>query len=92
MELLDERAVALPPVNPETARRLLAGLKVNTLLTGHRGSPPLDVEAVVAAIVSVSQLAHELGDQLEALDVNPLIVSQHGAIAVDALVVPRSAG
>ena len=51
VELLDERAVALPPVNPETALRLLTGLKVNTLLAGHRGSPPLDVEAVVAAIV-----------------------------------------
>jgi acyl-CoA synthetase (NDP forming) len=92
VELLDERVVALPPVSPETARRLLAGLKVKTLLTGHRGSPPLDVEALVAAIVTVSQLAHELGDQLEALDVNPLIVSPHGATAVDALVVPRSAG
>ena len=92
VELLDERAVALPPVSPETARRLLARLKVNTLLTGHRGSPPLDIDALVAAIVAVSQLAHELGDHLEALDVNPLIVGTHGAIAVDALVVPRQAG
>ena len=40
VELLDERVVALPPVSPETAGRLLARLKVNTLLTGHRGSPP----------------------------------------------------
>ena len=57
---------------------------MNTLLTGHRGGPPLDVDAVIAAVVAVSQLAHELGDLLEALDVNPLIVSEHGAIAVDA--------
>jgi hypothetical protein len=92
VELLDERVVALPPVSPETARRLLARLKVNTLLTGHRGSPPLDIDALVAAIVAVSHIAHELGDHLEALDVNPLIVGTHGAIAVDALVVPRQAG
>jgi acyl-CoA synthetase (NDP forming) len=92
VELLDERVVALPPVSPEMARQLIGRLKVNALLTGHRGSPPLDVAAVVDAVVAVSQLAHELGDQLEALDVNPLIVSQDGAIAVDALVVPRSAG
>ena len=59
---------------PETARRLVARLRVDALLAGHRGSPPLDVEALVAAVVACLQLAHELGDQLEALDVNPLIV------------------
>jgi acyl-CoA synthetase (NDP forming) len=86
VELLDDRAVALPPVSPEVARRLVAGLKVSALLTGHRGGPRLDVEAVVEAVRAVSQLAHELGDQLDALDVNPLIVGPAGAVAVDALV------
>ena len=43
----------------------------------------------MAAVLAVSQLAAELGDRLEALDVNPLIVTPEGAVAVDALLLPR---
>jgi len=92
VELLAERAVALPPLDAVTARRLLDGLTVSRLLAGHRGGPVLDLDAAVAAIVAIGQLAHELGDHLDALDLNPLIVGVHGAVAVDALVVPRPPG
>ncbi len=93
VELLEDRAVALPPVDAATARRMLAGLKVARLLAGHRAAAAADLDPVVAAVVGVSQLAAELGDRLEALDVNPLIVGPRGAVAVDALVLPRgSAG
>ncbi len=85
VELIDDRVVALPPVSPASARQLLERLKVSRLLAGHRGSAPADVDAVVDTIVAVSQLAHELGDHLDALDVNPLIVGPSGAVAVDAL-------
>jgi acetate---CoA ligase (ADP-forming) len=46
------------------------------------------VDALVAAVHAVSQLAVELGDRIEGLDVNPVIVGPDGAIAVDALVIP----
>jgi hypothetical protein len=46
---------------------------------------------VVDAVVAVSQIAVELGDVIEALDVNPLIAGPDGAVVVDTLVVPRSA-
>jgi hypothetical protein len=42
----------------------------------------------VASLVGVGRLAHELGDEIEAVDVNPLVVTTGGAIAVDALVIP----
>ncbi len=87
VELLHQRAVALPPVDAATARRLLGQLEVARLLEGHRGGPALPVEAVVRAVVAVSRLAEELGDLLVALDVNPLVVHPGGATAVDALVV-----
>ena len=90
VELIDDRVVALPPVSADSARALIGRLKVSRLLGGHRGGAAADLEAVVAAVVAVSQVAHELGEQLDALDVNPLIVSASGAVAVDALVVPRS--
>jgi acyl-CoA synthetase (NDP forming) len=88
VELLDQRAVALPPVDSVTAEAMVARLPVSTLLTGFRGRPKGDVDALVRAVVGISQLALELGDEVAAVDVNPLIVTSTGAEAVDALVVP----
>ena len=73
VELLADRAVALPPVSPAQAGPLLAGLRAARLLAGVRGQPAADHGAVAAAIAGVSQIAVELGDVLEALDINPLI-------------------
>jgi acetate---CoA ligase (ADP-forming) len=89
VELLADRFVALPPVPAVLARELVGGLKVSALLAGARGAPPADVDAVASAIAGLSALAVELGDELEALDVNPLICGPDGAIAVDALAIPR---
>jgi acetate---CoA ligase (ADP-forming) len=89
VELLSDRAVALPPVTVAQAADLLAGLRVRALLNGVRGAPPADLDAVLQAISGVSELALELGDQLAALDINPLICGPAGAVAVDALAIPR---
>jgi acetate---CoA ligase (ADP-forming) len=89
VELLGDRAVALPPVSPAGARRMLGTLRMSRLLAGLRGQPPADLDAVTAAITGLSQLAAELGDVLEALDINPLICGPAGAVAVDALAIPR---
>jgi acyl-CoA synthetase (NDP forming) len=63
-------------------------LRIRPLLDGFRGSAPADVEALVDVVVAVSRLAHERGDELAALDLNPVIVSPEGAVAVDVLMVP----
>ncbi len=89
VELVAERAVALPPVDRETARRMVGGLRVARLLDGYRGSAPADVEALVDAVVALGQLAVELGDHLEAVDLNPVVVGPDSALVVDALVLPR---
>jgi succinyl-CoA synthetase beta subunit len=89
VELLADRAVALPPVLADQAEQMIAGLRAAKLLAGVRGQPGADLGTVVAAITGLSQLACELGDVLEALDVNPLICGPGGAVAVDALAVPR---
>jgi acetate---CoA ligase (ADP-forming) len=92
VELLADRVVALPPVTAAVARELLAELRVRRLLAGVRGAAPADIESVVEAIIALSALAVDLGDDLEALDVNPLICGPAGAIAVDALAIPRAPG
>ncbi len=89
IELLGRRSVALPPVGQAGAAALLDRLDVEALLAGVRGRPPADRDAVIRAVMSVSQLAVELGDVIEAFDVNPLIVGAGGAVAVDVLIVAR---
>jgi hypothetical protein len=89
VELLADRAVALPPVSPGQAHQMLGTLRVARLLAGVRGQPRADLDAVAAAITGLSELATELGDVLEALDINPLICGPDRAVAVDALAVPR---
>jgi acetate---CoA ligase (ADP-forming) len=91
VELLADRAVALPPVDEHAARQMIGELRVGKLLSGIRGAPAADLAAVARAVAGVSALAVDLGDRLLALDVNPLICGPEGAVAVDALAVPVEA-
>jgi acyl-CoA synthetase (NDP forming)/acyl-CoA thioesterase FadM len=84
----DARLLALPP-RPEDVRAALLGLRGAPMLRGLRGRPPADVEAVVQAALRLADLAHDLGDKIEAVDINPLIALPEGVIAVDALIIPR---
>jgi acyl-CoA synthetase (NDP forming) len=88
VELVADRAVALPPVDRETALEMIGRLKVSALLDGFRGAPPGDVDALAAAVVALGQLVVELGSHLAGLDLNPVIVGPHSAYVVDALVIP----
>ncbi len=89
IEIFAERAVVLPPVTRLRAGAILNGLRVAAILAGARGQPPADLDAAAEAIVALSRLACDLGDTLDALDINPLICGPSGAVAADILVVPR---
>jgi acyl-CoA synthetase (NDP forming) len=89
VELLGDRKLAFPPLDEAGARRLIDGLQVRPLLDGVRGAPASDVDAVALAVSRLSVLAADLGDHLEALDVNPVIAGPDGCVAVDALVISR---
>jgi acetate---CoA ligase (ADP-forming) len=89
VELIADRAVALPPLTADEAAGLVGELRVARLLAGVRGGAPADLAAVARAITGLADLACELGEHLEALDINPLICGPHGAVAADALVIPR---
>jgi acyl-CoA synthetase (NDP forming) len=90
VEVLRDRVVALPPVDLARAERLVDRLACRPLLDGVRGAAAADLPAVWSSVVGLGQLAVELGDRLDALDVNPVIAGPHGAVAVDVLVVRRS--
>lgn len=89
VELVSQRVVALPPLEEARAAAMLeANPVVRQLLDGARGRPPVDRAAVVDALVGLGRLANELGEAIEALDVNPLVCTPHGAVAVDVLLLP----
>jgi acyl-CoA synthetase (NDP forming) len=97
-EVADDVAIGLAPVRPGRAREMLDELRGSALLRGVRGRPAPDVKAIVELIVAVSRAFEANGTWLE-LDLNPVIASPSGAVAVDASLVaaqtrvrPPSAG
>jgi acetate---CoA ligase (ADP-forming) len=88
VELLHDRALAMPPLDVAESHRLIDRLAIRPMLDGVRGAAPADVDALAHAISRLSVIATDLGDRLSALDVNPVIVAPSGCVAVDVLVEP----
>lgn len=86
-EILDDTATLLLPAGEPAIRAALGTLKVHHLLDGYRGAPAADIDALVAAIVCISNYALATGDELVELDVNPLMALEFGCLAADALIV-----
>ncbi len=89
IEMMDDRSFALAPCDTCAAERMLGRLKVSRFLDGIRGGKPLDRNALVEIIVKVSLMAEELRNEIEEIDINPVIVLPAGGYAVDALVVAK---
>ncbi len=83
VEVVADRAVALPPLSPPLARALVARTRVARLLAGWRDVPAADMEAIVATLCSLSALLAEV-PQIAELDINPLLADASGVVALDA--------
>jgi len=90
VEVLHDRRLAMPPLDASRATRLIDRLKIRPLLDGVRGQPAADVDALARSLVALSWLAADLGQHLDALDVNPVMCSPDACVAVDVLVLPRT--
>ena len=86
IELLDDHAMELPPLNQFLARRLIERSRVHDTLKAWRGAPAVDMAALERALLRVSEMVCEL-PQLREMDINPIIVDEHGAVSVDARIV-----
>ena len=85
VEVMADRAVALPPLNAALARALIERTRVARLLHGWRDVPPADIDAVVSTLLAVSDLlARE--PRIAEIDINPLLCDAQGALALDARV------
>ncbi|SOC54442.1 acetyltransferase [Chromohalobacter canadensis] len=91
VEVIGDRVVGLPPLNPLLARDMIASTRVARLLRGYRDRPAADIEAVTATLIKVSQLVSDLTRVVE-LDINPLLTDASGVIALDARIVVRAEG
>lgn len=83
VELVGDIGFARAPVSREAAQRLLGRGSWGTLLAGFRGQPQADIDALVDLVVTVGDLIART-PQLEALDLNPVLATPGGCVAVDA--------
>jgi len=86
VELIADRAMELPPLNQFLARRLIERSRVARMLGEWRGGEAADLAAIEQILLRVSEMVCEL-PQLREMDINPIIVDDDGAIAVDARIV-----
>jgi acetyltransferase len=89
VELFADRRFALAPFSETKALALIDSLPIVPLLDGVRGKGPTDKAAAARALTAFSTMCAALAEDLAEVDVNPVIVTQVGAVAVDALVIPR---
>ena len=82
-ELLDDAAIVPLPATPERVEAAIRGLRGAPLLTGGRGGPPLDVAAAARLAAQTGELL--LANGLALLELNPVLVHEHGVTAVDAV-------
>jgi acyl-CoA synthetase (NDP forming) len=92
VEVLRDVQRRCPPLAPDEARGMLARLAGAATLGPFRGRPAADVEAAADVIRRVGQLALDLEDRVGEVEINPLMVTPAGAIAVDAVVTVRAPG
>jgi len=83
VEVIGDRALALPPLNETLARDLISRTRVQRVLAGYRDRPPIDNTALELALIRLAQLAADLPQLIE-LDINPLLADEHGVLALDA--------
>ncbi len=86
VEAFQDRAVTLPPLNRYLARDLIRRTRVATLLGPFRNRPPVDMDALENVLLRLSEMVCEL-PWLAELDINPLLVDENGALALDARIV-----
>ncbi len=83
VELLHDRALGLPPLDETLAHEMIAETRIAKLLGGYRDVPAVDLEAVVRTLRALSAIAVDFPEIVE-LDINPLVATPEGVVAVDA--------
>lgn len=83
VEVIDDKAVALPPLNMNLARELISRTRIARRLAGYRDRPAADTEALCLTLLKLSQLLIDVPEIAE-IDINPLLADEKGVLALDA--------
>jgi acetyl-CoA synthetase (ADP-forming) len=86
VEILKDVAFRIAPITEADAREMIAEVKGYPILKGYRGQPPADIDALVKILVNTSKLVMD-HDEIKELDLNPVMVYEKGAKAVDARII-----
>jgi len=86
VEIINDKALALPPLDLQLARSLIERTRVSRLLRAYRDVPAVKEDAVAMVLVKLAQMAADI-PEIRGLDINPLLADQAGVLAVDARVV-----
>ncbi|QYC44042.1 succinyl-CoA synthetase subunit alpha [Nonomuraea coxensis DSM 45129] len=89
VEVLRDAALRVLPADAAEIRRALTELRGAALLRGARGAEPADLDAVAEVVARIAAFAGSLGERLESLEINPLLVTGSRVEALDALVTWR---
>jgi hypothetical protein len=84
VEIYKDVAIRMAPLSADDARDALGSLRGKALLEGHRGSRPVNREALVDLLVRFSAAAYELRDEVESIDLNPVFCNSQTATIADA--------
>jgi acetyltransferase len=90
VEVLDDKALALPPLNLKLARELITRPRIYRLLQGYRDVPATDIDKLALVLVGLSHLISDL-PTIQELDINPLLADAAGVVALDARIRVTSA-
>lgn len=85
VEIINDKALALPPLDLQLARDLIERTRVSRLLPAYRDVPAVKQDAVALVLVKLAQMATDI-PEIHELDINPLLADETGATAVDARV------
>jgi acetyltransferase len=85
VEIINDKALALPPLDLQLARALIARTRVSRLLCAYRDVPAVKQDAVATVLVKLAQMAADV-PEIRGLDINPLLADEAGVLAVDARV------
>jgi len=89
VEVLKDVTFRLAPFGVDEAHRMIRDIRSFDVLTGARGGPAADLDALAETLARVSVFAAANADRLESLDINPFLALPDGGVALDALIVPK---
>lgn len=90
VEMINDKAVALPPLNMKLAIELVGRTRISRLLQGFRDKPSINMTQLEITLVKLSQLVIDIPEIIE-LDINPLLADESGVIALDARIMIKTA-